>query len=312
MSRLSWRVRLALVTGLAAVAALAVPAGAGAVRPATGGVTHAAAAHRVVAYYQTQYDQDAYVSPAPLAGKATDVLVAAVHLQDDATIHLNDDPPSAAKFDPMWTDLNALQDNGVRVEAMLGGAAQGSFAHLAADFDRYYPPLRAFLSDHGFDGLDLDIEEPFSLADTEHLIDTLHADFGADFTVTLSPVASDLSGGSSFSGGFSYPQLQQDKGDAIAWYNGQFYNGWGSLDGTGDYDAIVAAGIPAAKVVAGALTNSANGGSGYVPLDTLTGTVSALAGEHPDLGGVAGWEYFNATGAASPADWYGTVAGAMP
>jgi glycosyl hydrolase family 18 (putative chitinase) len=296
------------LTGVAAVM-LAVGVSTAAVAHASGAL---AAGHRVVAYYQTQYDGSTYVSPTPLAGVATDVLVAAVHIQDDATIHLNDDPPDAAKFDPMWTDLKSLQDQGVKVEAMLGGAAQGSYANLANDFDTYYPPLKSLLSTYGFDGIDLDIEESFSLADTEHLITQLHNDFGAGFQVTLSPVASDLSGGSAFSGGFSYAQLEADEGDAISWYNAQFYNGWGSLDGTGDYEAIVNAGIPAAKVVAGALTNSANGGSGYVPIDSLTGTLSALSGEYSDFGGVAGWEYFNATGTgSSPADWYAAAGAAM-
>lgn len=285
----------------ALVAAVVVPAGAS-----------AAAGHRVVAYYQTQYSDGRYVSPAPLAGVASDVLVAAVHIQDDATIHLNDDPPDAAKFDPMWSDLAAMQAGGTRVEAMVGGAARGSFANLADDFDRYYPALRSLLADHHFDGVDLDIEETFSLADTEHLISALHDDFGAGFTVTLSPVASDLWGGSSFSGGFSYADLDAAEGSAVSWYNAQFYNGWGSLSSTADYDRVVDNGIPASKVVAGALTNGANGGSGYVPVGTLTGTVSALAGSYPDFGGVAGWEYFNAIGTGdAPATWYSAVRDAM-
>lgn len=46
-------------------------------------------------------------------------------------------------------------------------------------------------------------------------------------------------------------------------------------------------------MVAGTLTNPANCGSGYVPMDTLTSTVSQLSKEYGDFGGVAGWEYFN-------------------
>lgn len=289
------------VAALAAVAlvALAAPAAS----------ASAGDDHRVVAYYQTQYSDGNYVSPAALDGVATDVLVAAVHIQDDATIHLNDDPPDATTFDTMWQQLDDLQSHGVRVEAMVGGAAHGSFANLASDFDTYYPPLRSLVADHHLDGLDLDIEESFSLADTEKLIDALHADFGADFRVTLSPVASDLAGTSSYSGGFSYAQLESDEGDSIAWYNAQFYNGWGSLANGGDYDAVLANGIPAAKVVTGALTNGANGGSGYLDLDALTGTVAGLSAAHADFGGVAGWEYFNAVGptAGQPASWYAAV-----
>lgn len=278
----------------------------------TAGVGHAASNHHVVAYYQTQYDNGSYVSPSPLAGIATDIDVAAFHLNSDGTIHLNDDPPSASKFDQMWTDLAALQSQGVKVEAMLGGAAQGSYANLHNDFNTYYALLKNTLQTYHFDGVDLDIEESFSLADTEHLISQLRSDFGSGFIIAMAPVASDLSGGSEFSGGFSYSQLESDMGSQISWYNAQFYCGWGSLQSTSDYDAVINNGFPASQVVAGTVTNSANC-SGYVDPGTLSSTLSSLVGEHSDFGGVAGWEYFNAVGVngGGPASWYQNAQSAM-
>ncbi|MFD7919424.1 glycosyl hydrolase family 18 protein [Streptomyces sp. NPDC059740] len=297
---------LLATTTAAALACLFGPAGAAGAAPAT------TAAHHVVAYYQTQYSGGGYVSPKPLAGTATDIDVAALHLNGDGSVHLNDDPPSDPKFDQMWSDLAALQSSGTRVEAMLGGAGRGSYANLHNDFDRYYGPLRDTLREHHFDGVDLDIEETFSLADTEHLINQLRADFGAGFTITMAPVASDLSGGSAFSGGFSYRQLEQEVGGSVSWYNAQFYCGWGDLGGTSGYDAILGNGFSASRVVTGAVTNPGTCG-GYVEPGTLAGTVRQLVSAHPDFAGVAGWEYFNAVGVdgGGPASWYANLKNAM-
>ncbi len=284
---------------LACVSALAGTASADAARPALSANGH------VVAYYQTQYSNNSYVSPSPLRGIATDIEVAAFHLNGDGSVHLNDNPPSDAKFSQMWSDLASLQQSGVRVEAMLGGAAQGSYANLHNDFTTYYGLLRSTLQTYHFNGVDLDIEEAFSLADTEHLINQLRTDFGSGFVITLAPVATDLSGGSAFSGGFSYRQLESDMGSRVNWYNAQFYCGWGSLSGTSGYNAVLANGFSASRVVAGTVTNPANC-SGYVDPATLAGTLRSLAGQHADFAGVAGWEYFNSVGVngGGPASWY--------
>ncbi|GAB2699255.1 glycosyl hydrolase family 18 protein [Kitasatospora kifunensis] len=308
-------------TALLAVGALALTAGtASAHAPADSSTHHDAAAlhhrttpaHHVVAYYQTQYSNGSYVSPLPLQNTATDIDVAAFHLNAGKSITLNDDPPSSSKYTQMWQDLATLQQSGAHVEAMLGGAAQGSYADLHNDFNTYYPQLRDTLRTYHFDGVDLDMEETFSLADTEHLINQLHTDFGSNFIVNLAPVASDLSGGSNFSGGFSYSQLDQDMGSKISWYNAQFYCGWGDLSDTSAYDAVIQNGFDPSRVVAGTVTNSANC-SGYIDPSQLSGTLNSLVGEYANFGGVAGWEYFNAVpvNGTGPASWYAAAKSAM-
>ncbi|WP_037771817.1 glycosyl hydrolase family 18 protein [Streptomyces sclerotialus] len=299
-----------LLASLALSAAAAAPAwAAGAVAPG----------RRLCVYYQTQYSNGAYVSPLGLTEHGTGtthVLVAAVHLNDVggpyAPVHLNDDPPEAAKYDVMWRDLDTMRARGVRVLAMLGGAAPGSFQRLDTEFGTYYPLLRDFLRRYGLDGVDLDVEERMSLAGIERVIDALRADFGPDFLITLAPVASALSGGGNLSG-FDYEKLYRDRGRDIAWFHAQFYNGWGSLAATRDYDAIIGRGlIPAEKVVAGTLTAPANG-NGYVDLATLRTTVGALRKKYAGFGGVAGWEYFNSQpgGTAAPWRWAAEVSGAL-
>jgi chitinase len=274
----------------------------------------AAGSHRVVVYYQTQYDNGTYVSPKALTDNntgVTDLMVGAFHINDN-DVTLNDNTPDDPTFTQMWQDIGAMQSSGVHAIGMVGGAAQGSFQRLQSDFDTYYPRLRDVVSTYHLDGLDLDVEESVSLDSIEHLIDQLHTDFGSGFIVTLAPVATALSGGGNLSG-FDYEQLYRDRADSISWFNAQFYCGWGSLADTSGYDAIVSRGvIPADKVVAGTLTNPANCGSGYVDIDTLKSTLGSLSATY-DFGGVAGWEYFNSEpgGTAAPWQWASEVKSAM-
>lgn len=292
-----------LAIGLAAPLVTAAPA-------------RAAADHHVVVYYQTQFSNGSYVSPKALTDHdtgVTDVIVGAIHLNGDGGVTLNDTSPDDAKFGPMWDDLAAMQGKGVHVLGMVGGAAVGSFQRLDSDFDTYYPKLKNVVSTHHLDGLDLDVEEGMSLAGVERVIDQLHSDFGAGFLVTLAPVATALNGGGNLSG-FGYDALYRDKGSSISWFNAQFYCGWGSLDNTSGYEAIVNHGVvPAAKLVAGTLTNAANCGSGYVPMDTLKSTLSQLSSKYGDFGGVAGWEYFNSDpgGTVAPWEWAANMSAAV-
>jgi chitinase len=274
-----------------------------------------AAVHQDVVYYQTQYNGGDYVSPLPMLTNrtgVTDVIVAAIHLDSGGIIHLNDNSPDDPMFTQMWSDLGTMQASGVKVEAMLGGAAAGSYANLATDFSEYYPLLKNLITEHHLDGIDLDVEESESLGSIEQLINQLRADFGSSFLITMAPVASALEGGGNISG-FSYDDLVHADGSAINWYNAQFYCGWGSLSTTANYDAIINYGlVPASKLVAGAVTNPSSC-SGYVAPATLEKTVKKLVAEHPDFGGVAGWEYFNSEpgGTAAPWEWAAGMSAAM-
>ncbi|MFC9842346.1 discoidin domain-containing protein [Streptomyces sp. NPDC060223] len=282
----------------------------------TGTPAAAASSKRVVVYYQTQYSNGSYVSPLGLTNNntgVTDLLIGAFHLNSDLSVHLNDNPPGNAMFNQMWTDVAAMQAKGVHAIGMVGGAAQGTFQRLDTDFATYYPLLKNVVSTYHLDGLDLDVEEYMSLAGVERLIDQLHTDFGAGFIVTLAPVATALSGGGNLSG-FNYDQLYRDRASSIAWFNAQFYCGWGSLSSTSGYDAIISRGvIPADRVVAGTLTNPANCGSGYVDPSVLNSTLATLTAKYPSFGGVSGWEYFNSLpgGTSAPWQWAASVSAAM-
>lgn len=271
--------------------------------------------HRVVVYYQTTQANNsatAHISLLPLVDSApevsvTHVLIAAIHIQDDATIHLNNEPPDNAMFDAVWTDAAQLQANGVTVMGMLGGAAAGSYRRLDGDdasFEKFYAPLHDMIGTYNLQGLDLDVEESFSLDGVIRLIDRLKKDFGNDFIISLAPVASALTEGGGNLSGFNYFDLEEQRGSSIAFYNAQFYYGWGDASSAGDYEAILDDGFPAEKVVLGLVTDPSNG-YGFVSLDNEAPVLQELTSENPTFGGVAGWEYFNSLpgGSSSPWEW---------
>lgn len=201
-----------------------------------------------------------------------------------------------------------MQDIGVKVLGMLGGAAQGSFQRLDNndwDFEAYYVSLRDMIRQHNLDGLDLDVEEPMSLNGIIRLIDRLKADFGPDFLVTLAPVATALQGRPHLSG-FDYEALEILRGSSIAWYNTQFYNNWGRLESFIDYDAILRQGWRPEKVVVGVLTSPGNG-NGFVNTEELKRTVTALSQFYRGFGGVMGWEYFNSQPGGEGRPWVWAV-----
>jgi hypothetical protein len=279
-----------------------VPFAPGLARP---GRSATAAAQRVVFYYQTQYYNGQYISLEPMWTHldpqthlpiVTDVMIAAVHLGFNANntpyIHINDNEPGAKMFDVMWPQVATLQKAGVSARFMLGGAAQGSYALLFSQPHVFYPILRDTLAKYHLNGIDLDVEETVTLEHIESLIARLRADFGPSFIITLSPVASDLTEGFGLSG-FSYKALYHSSvGPDIAWFNTQFYSGFGSLDSPSDYETAVKNGFAPDKIVGGTLTNPDNG-SGFVDITLLQSVVHQLSTRYPTFGGVAGWEYFD-------------------
>ena len=124
------------------------------------------------------------------------------------------------------------------------------------------------------------------------LIDRLRADFGPAFVITLAPVATALLPNQPHLSGFDYRLLEQMRGNQIAWYNTQFYCGWGDATTTFWYDAIMSVGWRADKVVVGLVTNPGNG-AGYVEQSTSHDVMRMLRAKYPTFGGVMGWEYFN-------------------
>lgn len=270
----------------------------------------AAGSPRIIYYYQTLTDLSPIIknlNPATKKPYTTDIFLASFHLgqQSDGTeIHLNDYPPTNTVFNTPWQQLGKLQGMGVKLHMMLGGAACCSYQELFSNWNTLYPVLKQTLQTYHFNGIDLDIEQSVTLRDVQRLIDQLYADFGSGFQITLAPVASDLTQGVGLSG-FNYKSLYQSpEGSKIAWFNTQFYSGFGSLSSTSDYEAAINNGFPADKVVAGMLGNP-NDGGGYVDVNQVALTVKQLVKKYPTFGGVFSWEYFDTLpgGTTNPEQW---------
>lgn len=268
---------------------------------------------RVITYYQTHHDsQGKHISVLPLINdpgvEITHLILAAIHINEDPSgLTLNDHPPTDPRFTSLWAELRILQASGVKVLGMLGGAAQGSYKRLDGTevaFETYYGPLRDLVRSRGLDGLDLDVEEPMSLPGIVRLIDRLRADFGPDFIITLAPVAAALLDPRRNLSGFDYEALEVMRGRDIAWYNTQFYCGWGDISSTTMYEMMIFRGWPAHKVVVGLVTTPENG-TGWVPWESLGSVLPVLAGRFAGFGGVMGWEYFNSQpgGRERPWEW---------
>ncbi|KAJ2851917.1 hypothetical protein IWW36_000690 [Coemansia brasiliensis] len=255
---------------------------------------------RLILYYQTHHDRSGNnISILPLAqpgSLVTHVILAAIHINEEPeNLTLNDHIPDHPQNKLLWTELALLQASGIKVLGMLGGAAQGSFTRLdgsAEQFERYYLPLRDFVRQKNLDGLDLDVEEVMSLQGIIRLVDRLKSDFGEDFIITFAPVAMALLDPTKNLSGFSYADLEAARGKDIAWYNTQFYCGWGDLSNTYMYDLMVNIGWNPEKIVIGMVTNPENG-NGFVPWDVLSPVLATIRRRSQRFGGVMGWEYFN-------------------
>ncbi|KAK5110466.1 hypothetical protein LTR62_005817 [Meristemomyces frigidus] len=296
-------------------------------------------APRLVNYVQTFHDVDG--NPLDLTKllsentQITHVNLAALHINDDPNgITLNDVNPNSTYWDTVWSNVTALQNGGIKVLMMMGGAAPGSYprlcgtavpavivrniSQLAAEIceehgltgrgihqdEAYYSVLRDTIKYHKLDGMDLDIEEAVDVSCALALLQRLDTDFGSDFILTMAPVASALMPAGPGLSGFDYTTLDSQatsstrpNGKLVTWYNAQFYNGWGDASTQVNYDALITAGnwLPD-RIVMGVLDNENDGGSGFVPISTLMATIKQLRVNYPSFGCAVGWEYWDAGG----------------
>jgi len=264
---------------------------------------------RLVIYFQSTHDANGHpVSLLPLLTpptSVTHVILSALHVNENGTIHLNDHLPGDPVFSTLWSDVANLRQAGVKIMAMVGGAAAGSFAVSTLDgdqaaFQKHYSQLERVVRTYDLEGLDLDVEQNMSQQGIARLVKQLRQDFGPEFLITLAPVASALLDGANLSG-FDYDTLEGSLGSDIAFYNVQFYNGFGSMSSPSDYK-IIANKLDPFKVVAGLLTSQSKG-TGWVPFAELSQTVRSLRDEYSGFGGVAGWEYSDSLPGGQEQPW---------
>lgn len=271
---------------------------------------------RLVIYYQTTHDDDGNpISMLPLITEQgialTHLIVCSFHINAGSVIHLNDYPPDVPHFYTVWNETIIMQQAGVKVMGMVGGASPGSFSTQTLDgddatFEYYYGQLRDVIKQYSLQGMDLDVEQSMSQSGIQRLVSRLYLDFGDEFIITLAPVASAMRDGSNLSG-FDYDTLASEAVTAtgtsmIDFYNAQFYSGFGTMSSVADFKSLVNHGWDPSLIVAGQLTNPTNGG-GYTTISALNQTVISLMAEYGTIGGIMGWEYFNSEPGDEAAPW---------
>ncbi|KAE9374893.1 glycoside hydrolase family 18 protein [Stipitochalara longipes BDJ] len=256
--------------------------------------------------------------------KVTHVILAAIHLlAEPGNITLNDNPFEAPMYDTIWDEVKTLQQNGIKVMVLLGGAAAGSYAKLNgtdAEFTAYYTPLFALLRKYNFDGLDIDIEEHVPLNVPLRLLNALYRDMGPSFILTMAPLAAALSDKDGYNlSGFSYFELEKTalipntNTKLVSWYNAMFYGGFARS--TSFYKSCVDAGWEPSRLVLGVLDCADDGqANGFVNVTTLDQTIGELRRLYEGFGGVAGWEYHDAgmtDGGREPWEWVKKIGDAL-
>jgi hypothetical protein len=200
---------------------------------------------------------------------------------------LNDNPPDDIIFDTMWSELEQVNKNGTTIILMIGGAG-GAFTDLFSDFDTYYNLLKTTIQNHPIiTGVDLDVEEETDINNIKMLINKIDRDFGADFIISMAPVAFALINDEHGLGGFTYKDLYNSpEGQRINYFNGQFYGCFN----TDSYSAAISNGYPPDKVNLGMISSDFSQDN----FGDALATVKSLKIKYPDFGGVYVWEYVDA------------------
>lgn len=302
-----------------------------------------------IIYYATEFTKGTgQIDISPLLKCAqnrylTHVLIGLFHLGYDNEqrrtgpyIHLNEKNADDDFYTPLKAGIRELQGEGVKVLASLGGGGgvkdfRNLFGFTSTSPDNpnayptFYPKIKKILEDYNFDGIDLDIEEPFvRTEDIKRLVDDLRRDFRVKegFLISSAPVALAMQDQElSVSPQVNYWDLFKD----FDFYILQFYNHPDAnlsdievyadclrkvIDVTKDKAA-------AKKLVAGVLTSTFDKGStetepsryGFNSVKSLTETViPKLISRYPQFAGICGWTYQNAlrttpSGKAKPIKW---------
>ena len=258
-------------------------------------------------------------------------------LPDTPYIHVNDMPLDDTNFTPLYSEIDSLKKYGVKVLMMLGGAGanyphgdeqgvdgfgykynnntwgvlwpsetEGIQLYGNTTMDSlYYSMVLNTLTTYQFDGIGLDFEtRDVKLEQVVELIQNLKKDYqtamGRELFVSLTPVANGLCTGDGIGG---YQTIYSEMGGEIDGFNGQFYNGFGTVttDSTGvsfspGYVDVINAtwnyqqqsySFPAKEVILGAEISSLDSDS----YQEYRSTGSSLAMKYPHFGGVFAWTY---------------------
>lgn len=306
MRRLT-RMAVAALTG-AALAFAGVAGGASAEPSAA-----ALPAKQLTGYWQN-FVNDATPQKLGEASDAYDLIAVAFAEADTAK-------PGAVKFgvDPglsdalggysgedLKADIAAKKEAGKSVVLSIGGEKGNVDLSSPENVTNFVDSFAAIAEEYGFQGLDVDLEHGFDVANMASAITQLHERLGDDFLLTMAPQTLDVQEGG------TYLELIDQVKELITVVHPQFYNS-GSMNGCdgsvvtqGTVDFITAQActllghLDANQVSLGLPATSQAAGSGYVAPDVVNAALDCLTtaqncGEYvpeqpwPGLSGVMTW-----------------------
>ena len=233
---------------------------------------------KIIYYYQTLIDLEEFIKN----NRATHIILSSIHFgfnNNELYIHLNDSPIDSDIFNKVWKQLKVLNDNGLTIMVMMGGAGL-AYNVFFDNYEKAYKLLTDFITNHEYiKGIDLDIEETTNINNVKTLINFLKQDY-PKFIITMAPLSDSLTSDNTGMGNFVYKDLYNSpEGAHIDWFNGQFYGSF-NLE---TYTDIINNGYPANKIVLGMLTGTSN-------IDYYKNEIKKIKGKYPDFSGVDVWE----------------------
>ena len=246
-------------------------------------------------YYQTFVGLEKMMSHPE---DVTHIIVSSIHFGKDKegekNIYLNDNLPNDKIFDKLWKETEEISKKGVTIMCMMGGEG-GAYKELFLNYSTYFPLLvKMIRSKPWIKGIDIDIEEIVDISDVKVLINSITAEFGDDFIITMAPVSSSLVSDNHGMGGFSYKELyNSEEGKYINWFNCQSYYSYSYET----FKNIVDNGYPANKIIMGME-------SGQFSDLSFIDEIKKIKKDYPDICGVYDWEYLNAPPDKNdPSEW---------
>jgi hypothetical protein len=266
---------------------------------------------RNVLYYQTINDQ---YSSALVGAPVSHVYVAAVHVHEDKSFWLNDDPIEGTRYQSLWQQwVPRWIGAGKTVLLLLGGAGNGTWDTIMKDIHGTPPggrpatiaTIQRLLQTHKLAGVDLDVET--YAGDLVELAETINGQlrrYIPGITLTMSPVVGQLG---------DVDTIQRNTaGTALNWANVQMYCDFVRPDQfASTYDGYLRTytHLDAAHLVAGVDLDPDCVTS--IPLTcTYLAQIRKLAA-NPQFGGTAMWEYADAFTNPPAQPWPACAAAAL-
>lgn len=223
----------------------------------------------------------------------------------------------------VMAQIPALKSAGKKVMMAIGGGACSSaqWQQMAGNVQFSAAQIAAMVQTYGLDGIDIDFEDSAAFTGsagydgTQFMINLTQALYGA------LPASARLISHAPQAPYFfptwssAYIRIMEAVGTQIDFLNLQYYNNPGFQEpsfilGTsaGSVAGMIAAGIPATKIVIGKPVGQNDAGSGWMPVSDIVGQiVTPLVSTYRYIGGVMGWQ-----AASDPTgSWGATLAAAL-